>query len=556
MNVSIVNKTMELAACRDQWFFDEKHDCWCLEDVIYTPVPKVPAFQRMSIYAPAALMASGGVVLEAAKNVPLVFENNAAGYMQMPHSWLDGPRCGAQKYLDAGYVYVTCGCSGRESRDSEGRLVGKSPATLVDLKTAIRFLRHNRTWIPGDLEKIISVGTSAGGAMSSLLAVTGDHEDYLQYLKENGAFLGESDAVFAAQIYCPIIDLEHADQAYEWMFQADKTCEDSHAGPSETMTPFKEALSRKLAKQYIAYFNAMELKDPVSGEVLRLSEDGRSGSGYAYLMEKLEEAATKYLQMLQKGKLPETFAPEQYIQGDYTFLAPAPISPKNKDAHHAGPGMDIPQEEKPRSLGERMLRPPKGMEVPGMEPNMVELPGSDKRHWLSWDGQRAYICDLDAYVLNHRRRMKPCTSFDVLSMTSGENQVFGTPEQDFVHYNYAVGAAIDELKELYPEEWACYHAVYASAVGDDALKNRMRLIDPMQFIGTGKAGLKAKHYRIRVGAKDADTSTSISMALALKLAEAGYGTVDYALVWDQPHCDADYPGEVCAWIETICKADK
>lgn len=45
--------------------------------------------------------------------------------------------------------------------------------TLVDFKTAIRFLRHNRETLPGDWSKLVSVGFSAGGAMSALLAVTG-----------------------------------------------------------------------------------------------------------------------------------------------------------------------------------------------------------------------------------------------------------------------------------------------------------------------------------------------------------------------------------------------
>lgn len=30
--IRITNKTMELADCKDAWFFDEKHRCWCLED--------------------------------------------------------------------------------------------------------------------------------------------------------------------------------------------------------------------------------------------------------------------------------------------------------------------------------------------------------------------------------------------------------------------------------------------------------------------------------------------------------------------------------------------
>lgn len=552
MNVLIINKTMELADCRDQWFLDEKHGCWCLEDVIYTPTPKVPAFQRLSIFAPKELMNPDGTPTENAKTVPVVFENNAAGYMQMPHSWLENPRCHAQQYLDRGYVYVTCGCSGRESRNAEGKLVGKGPSTLVDLKTAIRFLRHNREVIPGDLEKIISVGVSAGGAMSSLLGVTGDNEKYLPFLEANGAFMEESDAIYAAQIYCPIVDLEHADQAYEWMFHADKTCEDSHAGPAETMTPFKDALSALLGKQYIAYFNGLGLKDPTTGELLQLNADGRSGSGYDYLMNCLNVSATKHLTMLNQGKLRETYSAEDYVSGNYTFMAPAPMPKRNPDAHHVGPNAMLEKEEKPKTLGEMMLRPPKGTPVHHPEIPMMEYKGTDKRSWLRWDGSRAVISDLDTYVLNHRGRMKPCTSFDTLAMNSGENQAFGTPETDFVHFNPAIADAIAQLQERYPEEYARYYEAFAKAAGDEGLAKRVYLFNPLNFIGTEEKSNQAKHYRVRVGGKDADTATTISMSLALKLANANCGSVDYAIVWDQPHCDADYPGEVCDWIASIC----
>lgn len=42
------------------------------------------------------------------------------------------------------------------------------------------------------------------------------------------------------------------------------------------------------------------------------------------------------------------------------------------------------------------------------------------------------------------------------------------------------------------------------------------------------------------------------MTLALMLQNAGH-PVDYALVWDQPHCRADYPGELLDWIDSICE---
>ena len=123
-------------------------------------------------------MNADGTFGEDAKNVPVIFENNSAGYMQMPHFWLDSPHCHAQQYLDHGLVYVTVGCRGRESRNTTGRLV-KGPCALVDLKTAIRFLRHNREVLPGDWDRIISTGCSAGGAMSALLAVTGNNHCFM-----------------------------------------------------------------------------------------------------------------------------------------------------------------------------------------------------------------------------------------------------------------------------------------------------------------------------------------------------------------------------------------
>lgn len=149
--------------------------------------------------------------------------------------------------------------------------------------------------------------------------------------------------------------------------------------------------------------------------------------------------------------------------------------------------------------------------------------------------------------------MKPCTSFDKLDMDSGENQPFGTPERDFVHYVAEIAGAIAELKNAYPAEYAKYYEAYAEVASDAALAERIRLLNPLSFIGTEEKSVQAKHYRIRVGASDADTSLSVSMTLALKLQNAGCGTVDYALVWDQPHSEADYPGDVLKWIDSICE---
>ena len=549
--INIANATMELADCRDKWFFDDHYDCWCLEDVLYSPKADVPAFQRLSIYAPKAYMNENGTVNAigeccgyTARTAPVVFETNAAGYMQMPHKWLGGPRCDGEKNLRRGMIYVTAGCRGRESRNAAGEPVGKAPITLIDTKMAVRFLRHNRAAVPGDWNRMISCGVSAGGAMSTLLGVTGDHPDYEGYLREAGAFMDESDAMFASQIYCPIIDLEHADLAYEWCFGADVECEDSPAGPAETMTPFKMALSKKLAARYVEYVNGLGLKHPATGETLTLTPDGRGGGFYDYLMNLLGASATKFLKKKGDGAA-------DYISGSYTYEAPGkPPKADNPDMHHVGPGAGGASEKR-LTVGEMMLRPPKGQPWHEMKLPMETRQGTDKRAWLGWDGKRAQIRDLDTYVLNHRRRMKPCTSFDKLTNDSGENDVFGDGEHANRHFDGQIGEAIGELAADFPQEAALYRPGYDGIAGDDTLAERIRVFNPMNYIDDDR-GAKARRFRIRVGASDADTAFTISMTLALRLQNAGHA-VDYALVWDQPHCDADYPGEVLDWIDSICK---
>ena len=99
---------------------------------------------------------------------------------------------------------------------------GTAPNGLLDLKAAVRYLRYNDALIPGESELIFTDGTSAGGAMSSLLGATGNGKEYESYLKKMGAADARDD-VFAAICYCPITDLNHADMEYEWLYGCTNT---------------------------------------------------------------------------------------------------------------------------------------------------------------------------------------------------------------------------------------------------------------------------------------------------------------------------------------------
>ena len=98
----------------------------------------------------------------------------------------DGKANSLSYALSKGYVVAAPGARGRTLKDKNGAYTGKAPAAIVDLKAAVRYLYFNDDVMPGDANKIISNGTSAGGALSALLGASGNSQDYLPYLTELG----------------------------------------------------------------------------------------------------------------------------------------------------------------------------------------------------------------------------------------------------------------------------------------------------------------------------------------------------------------------------------
>ncbi|MGX1270645.1 hypothetical protein RKD18_003839 [Streptomyces phaeoluteigriseus] len=152
--------------------------------------------------------------------------------------------------LAAGYVVVEPGARGRTLKNSAGAYYGVAPAAIVDLKAAVRYVRANKGRIPGDTDRIVSAGTSAGGALSALLGASGDSPAYASYLEEIGA-ADASDAIFATGAWCPITDLEHADGSYEWNWGTNATS----AG-----AVVDQAVSKELRTRFAEYQASLKLK--------------------------------------------------------------------------------------------------------------------------------------------------------------------------------------------------------------------------------------------------------------------------------------------------------
>jgi len=212
----------------------------------YVAKPVDAAYQSLNISVPTKI---DGMDVDASK-APILLANSVGGYM--PSSVADATGVGgggmggmpdagaggdgapvevqsggnamiangemvsnAKLALAAGYVVVEPGARGRTLVDADGEYYGVAPAAIIDLKAAVRYLRHNAGVVPGNTDWIISSGTSAGGALSALLGASGDDPIFDDDLAAIGAAQA-SDAIFASGDWCPITDLEHADMAYEW----------------------------------------------------------------------------------------------------------------------------------------------------------------------------------------------------------------------------------------------------------------------------------------------------------------------------------------------------
>ena len=531
------------------WKYLKEHHCYLWERAAYCRNPEVPAEQCMNIYVPEHFLTENGELTEEidenrfnARTVPVIFENGLAGYHEAEPFKLDDVRSAGKDFLSAGFVYVSCGCRGRSSENIDKKRCGKSPLSLVDLKAGIRFLRHFESVIPGDMEKIVSVGISAGGAMSTLLGATGNSRDYEEELKRAGAFMDEPDDIFAAQCYCPIIDLDHADIAYEWLFRGE-----THymgmpfVGFGEgNLTPYEKALSDRMADAYPEYFNSLGLTDPETGATVTIGKE-LEGSGYAYLMKKLEQSAAKYLKRLETG---DTLSGAR-IRGK------AILADQTEEVEKS-------QKENASEANQQACVTPAAYiagdyEILFEDHRSVEenwIPGLDKSSWLSWSDGHAVITGMKDMQKTYHRRLKLCPAFDDLDLIQAENQEFGTAECDLMHFDPYLAPIMEELRTEFPGESAKYLKGYKKVLEDPELEKRRFLINPMNYIGRPENTL-APYYRIRVGSQDSDTSLMITLTLALKLMQTGKTDVDYEIVWDEPHGRADYPGEVTAWVRKI-----
>lgn len=449
------------------------------ENIVYVRNPKDVAHQSINIYIPKAYLDGRTVNGYAAKQAPIFMPNGVGGYMPgeilkpLERDPMTGGPNATLVALARGCVVAAPSVRGRTTV-ADGVYVGKAPAFIVDYKAAVAYVRANRENLPaGDPEKIISNGTSAGGALSALLATTGNDPDYAPYLEELGAVRTSGNDIFAASIYCPITNLDHADAAYEWMFN----------GTNEYYPTRQPILGSK------ARMDAESITSKVKSKVRKEIGD--------FLGTQSDEAEVPQAVKMTQAEIDIS----NILKSEFNYYV-------NDLDLHDETGMVLNLDDKGNGTFKNYIKRKYIESAQAALDSGKDLSGVE---WLTIKGKKVVDADLSKYPA-YVTRMKAAPAFDKLNLNdpSPENDEFGTTKNEPQHFT--------ETSRRYDKG--------LSSMADE---KAIRLMNPMEYID-GNATI-AEHFRIRHGAADRDTSLAIPAILALKLQSRG-ADVDFFAPWD------------------------
>jgi hypothetical protein len=583
-----------------KWSFNEEDHVYWQIGISYCATPASEEYETLGIFVPAAYMTAsdngdgtytcqinseGSVNGYTAETAPIVIPVNTPGYSAMaaPSAYVSG----AADYTSAGFIYVNAGCRGRDDG---------APAGVTDLKAAVRYIRYNEGNIAGSMDRIFTFGMSGGGAQSALMGATGDSELYTPYLEAIGAVEGVSDAVAGSMCWCPITNLDYADEAYEWNLGSSRTGLDEET----------QALSDGMAEAFAAYINELGLKDEDGNElVLTDSDEGifQAGSYYEYVKEEVETSLNNFLSDTEFPYTPSSSSGigrglgggaafgrggrvavgELPADGDLPDGADLPTDgnlSQQEDitgkGDHQGRGnfikngdiqddASLPTDEKLQEntdLAQGGYVDENGqMQNDGINREITEQSGTDENvtyetaqdyidslnaddTWVLYDSETntAAITSVEAFVNHCKTASKSVGAFDDLDATQGENTLFGYADGSGAHFDPIMAELLQDTE--YADAYA------ADLEKQDALGNtvdyRVNMYNPMYYLCEYYDGYQtsnvAQYWRIRTGINQGDTalSTEINLTLALE----NYGReVDFETVWGLGHTMAERIGD-------------
>ncbi|MFR3282488.1 subtype B tannase [Veillonella parvula] len=269
--------------------------------------------QYMNIYVPEEYFNNSTINGYNTQTAPIFMPNAVGGYMPsqaMTPKVENGKPNSVLYALSRGYVVASPSTRGRTNKASDGNFIGKAPAVIVDLQAATAYLHANDSAMPGNANRIITNGTSAGGGVSLLQGATGNSSDFQPYLQALGAATAATN-VYAVSAYAPITNLDAADMAYEWSYNGitsfnkvtmgqgelpQANVGGNSAPPQRTMQRVNLnaddlSYSKMLSEHFPDYVNNLQLRDSL-GRVLKLDKNG-NGTFKNYVKEFIVAAANK-----------------------------------------------------------------------------------------------------------------------------------------------------------------------------------------------------------------------------------------------------------------------
>ena len=434
--------------------------------------------------------------------------------------------------LARGFVVVSYGARSRSDAAVDGVYQGHASATVVDTKAALRYLRYldvTGNLPAGDVERIIVNGTSGGGALTTIIASSGNSEDYLEELCEIGALgimededgnlysaEGLGDEVWAAVAYCPINDLGNADAAYEFTYNDTRyymveNRGSSWQGTDGDATAEVLAASDELAAMYAEFVDGLGLT--LEDGVTPLTSDN------------LEDAIISLL----NAEIRATYEEEglDYILADLA---------SEEDAENA---------------------------------SYTRSYNTNSENWidfLSYDEDGVpYIADHEAYenyliCVASNQELKPAPAFSNAGLeyrANNEDSLFGSEEYEYSAFNEyswnndkveGNGCGLDDTGLTWDE--------YLETEDGQELQEQLAMSTAITYLLDEDNGESASYFYVRHGMLDRDTSFATQAVLYYSLlADESIEDVNFSFVWLKQHMGNYDVQEAFAYIDSCLEAD-
>lgn len=541
----------KLSINMNNWNYDETNDIYYQIWLVYCTNPEDTNYESCGIYIPGkyfkgeknsnetytcTINDSGKVGNYTASSAPIVMPVNTPGYSSCaaPNSFSGNSM---KDYADAGFIYLDAGCRGRDNAEA--------PDGVTDLKAAVTYYRFNGDVLPGDTEKVFTFGHSGGGAQSAIIGASGNSELYNAYLEDIGAAIVDKDgnilsnAIEGAMCWCPITNLDTADEAYEW----------NMGQYMRENATFTGALSDDLATEYASYINELSLKDP-NGNTLKLEQGNSgiytSGSYYDYMMEITEKSLNNFLS--------DTTFPYTPSSGGDMGAMPSGEAPSDSGSMPSG---EAPSDSGSMQSGDVQSDSSDSSQTYQTAQDYIDsLNGNDT--WIEYDSSTntAKITSLAAFVKHCKNPSKSVAAFDDLKRSQAENGLFGLDANGSSHFDQILCDLLNNNSDKY-SKYSDYSSDYATEYKSDlaqtdslnnTMKTRVDMYNPMFYLcdyydGAGSSDV-AKYWRINTGIEQGDTSQCVDVNLYLAVNQkVGSDNVEFSTVWGQGHTQAERTGD-------------